>query len=184
MAADEPNLILAGFMGTGKSTVGRIVADVLGRLFVDTDRLIEQDAGLSVSEIFARHGEPAFRALEREACLRVARVASHVAAIGGGALLDPSSKNALEATGVVVLLTCHPDVLIERLRGSAGRGERPLLASDFEANVARLLTEREPVYASVSLRIDTTGREPDETAEQVLAVYEAEVRQMTKAGNA
>src|SRR4051794_10502177 len=119
---DLPNLILAGFMGTGKSTVGPIVARALDMPFLDTDRLIEQQSGLPVSEIFARHGEPAFRVLEHEACHIVAAGASHVVAIGGGALLDPTSRTVLEATGVIVLLTCRSDVLVERLRESALRG--------------------------------------------------------------
>lgn len=180
MTQDRSNLILAGFMGTGKSTIGPIAARTLRRAFVDTDQLIEQQVGQHVSEIFARHGERTFRALEREVCRRVAGSVAQVVAIGGGALLDPGNRTALEATGVVVLLTCRPDVLVERLRESARRGERPLLAGDVEAMIARLLKEREPVYSSIRLKVDTTGIELNEIAEKVVALYTATLRHTTE----
>lgn len=184
MQARRPNLILAGFMGTGKSTVGPILARIMDRTFMDTDSLIEQEAGLPVSEIFASRGEAAFRALEAAACRLVGESAGLVVAVGGGALLDARNRAALEATGVLVLLSCQAPALVQRLRESAERGERPLLAGDIGETVGRLLKEREPVYSSVRLRVDTTGRTPEQVAEAVLALYREAALVESKVGAA
>jgi shikimate kinase len=167
----EPNLVLAGFMGTGKTTVGRLVAARLGRPFVDTDDLVEAQTGMNISEIFARHGEAAFRAWEREACREVAERRGQVVAVGGGALLDPANRSALERTGVLVLLRCERHALADRLKESARGGHRPILAGDLEGTIDRLLELREPVYSAVRLQVDTTCLTPQQVAEQVLAIY-------------
>lgn len=178
----QPNLILVGFMGTGKSTVGPIVAQMMGRPFVDTDMLIEQEAGLSVSEIFALRGEAAFRVLESAACCKVANRDGLVVAIGGGALLDPRNLEILQGTGVLVLLSCETGVLVQRLTASAARGERPLLAGDVGERVTRLLNEREHIYAPIMLRIDTTSRTPLQVAETVLTLYQDATRAEIEVG--
>lgn len=167
----QPNLVLGGFMGTGKSTVGALIAQRLARGFYDTDTIVEREAGMSIREIFATAGEPAFRSLEREACKHAARQNSSVVSVGGGALLDPDSRSALEQSGIVVLLTCERDVLIERLRESAQRGERPLLGEDFAARIGELLKTRAPVYASFSLQVDTTHLTPEEASNRVVDLY-------------
>jgi shikimate kinase len=171
----NPNIVLAGFMGTGKTTVGRLLARRLGRPFVDTDALIEEGAGMTVAAIFAGEGEAAFRRLESEVCRRVASSGGQVVALGGGALLDGGNRATLESAGVLVLLTCRPDTLVERLTESARRGERPLLRDDVEDTIGRLLEAREPVYSTVRLRVDTTERTPEEVAEEVLNLYRHEI---------
>src|SRR4051812_19177469 len=123
-----PNLVLTGFMGTGKSTVGPLLAKQLGWLFIDTDALVEREAGMPVSEIFATHGEPAFRAMERRTCRDAATSHQAVISVGGGAVLDQENRRVLEQSGLIVLLTCEKDMLVRRLQQSARRGERPLLA--------------------------------------------------------
>jgi shikimate kinase len=158
-------------MGTGKSTVGRLVAARLQRTFVDTDDLAKRRAGLSIREMFTIHGEPYFRDVERQVCLEVAKERGLVVATGGGALLDPASREALEAGGIVVLLTCERNALLSRLEESARLGTRPLLGDDFPTQVERMFAAREPVYSSFSLQVDTTGLEPSEVAERVLALY-------------
>lgn len=165
------NLVLAGFMGTGKSTVGRLAAARLGRPFVDTDDLIVEQAGMPVKDIFARYGEPHFRELERQVCLKVAEQQGLVVATGGGALLNAGSRRALEATGVVVLLHCDTTTLLARLESSARRGERPLLEGDYEARIIQLLRERNPIYSSLPLSVDTTSLRPRTVAGKVLALY-------------
>ncbi len=172
-----PNLVLAGFMGTGKTTIGALLAGRLGRPFIDTDGLVEQEAGMTISDIFATQGEPAFRALERQACKKAASYAGLVIGTGGGALLDSENRHALEQSGIIVLLTCGCDALVNRLRESAVRGERPLLGSDRPARVAELLNAREPVYSSIPLRVDTTRLAPAEVANEVLALYTQAVRE-------
>lgn len=166
-----PNLVLEGFMGTGKSTVGAILSRRLQWDFVDTDEMAEHDAGMGIKEIFAQQGEAGFRALERAACLRAANLLFTVVATGGGALLDPESRSALESTGVVVLLTCDIDVLLVRLRESAQRGERPMIADNFEARVRHLLHIRGELYDSILLKVDTTHLTPEEAANQVIELY-------------
>lgn len=169
--SNSPNLVLTGFMGTGKTTAGRLLAGRLSRDFVDTDALIEREAKMTVREIFTRLGEPAFREMEREACRRVSQQPGQVIAIGGGALLDARNREVLEQTGVIVLLTCETRELAGRLRESAQRGERPLLAGDIDETIRKLLVERESVYSAVSLRVDTTHITPEQVADAVLSLY-------------
>lgn len=172
---NRPNLVLCGFMGAGKSTVGRIAAERLGMRFVDSDACIEAEAGMSVSEIFRVLGEAAFREMEHEICVRLAGQRGQVVATGGGALVNEDSRAALEKTGVLVLLSCDEDVLVRRLRESARLGERPLLRDDLEETVRRILEEREGVYGRVANKVDTTGLTPEEAAEEVVRVYAREV---------
>jgi shikimate kinase len=176
MSRRTPNLVLAGFMGTGKSTVGPLLARRLGWPFVDTDALVEQTAGMTVREIFATHGEPAFRALERQALHDAANMERVVMSVGGGALLDPRNRATLQATGVTVLLNCRRDALVRRLEESMLRGERPLLGDDLPGSIETLLKVREPIYALVRLRVDTTHLAPDEVAERVLALYQQAIQ--------
>jgi shikimate kinase len=151
--------------------VGKLVAAHLDRHFVDTDDLIVERAGMPIQEIFSRHGESYFRDVERQVCLKVAATRGAVIATGGGALLDLASREAFEAGGVVVLLTCGREALLARLEDSARRGARPLLSHDFAARVDHLLAVREPVYSSFTLQVDTTKLDPAEVAERVLTLY-------------
>jgi shikimate kinase len=166
-----PNLVLGGFMGTGKSTVGKLLAARLQRPFVDTDDLIKRRAGMSIAQMFELHGEPYFRGVERQVCLDVASERGQVVATGGGALLDAASREAFETGGVIVLLTCERNALLARLEESARLGTRPLIGDDFAAQVDRLLAAREQVYSSFPLHVDTTNLGPNEVAEHVLALY-------------
>ncbi|MBF6614117.1 MAG: shikimate kinase [Chloroflexi bacterium] len=166
-----PNLALAGFMGTGKSTVGALLARRMNWRFVDTDALVERQAGISISEIFATQGEAAFRLLERRACLYAARQSCVVISTGGGALLDMESRVALEGSAVIVLLSCESDLLAARLQGSALRGERPMLAERFTQRIDELLKAREPLYSSIPLQVDTTRLAPEGVADLVLNLY-------------
>jgi shikimate kinase len=151
--------------------VGKLLAARLQRPFVDTDALIIQKAGMPISKIFAQYGEPHFRDIERQVCLEVAATRDAVVATGGGALMDPTTREAFQAEGVVVLLTCERNALLDRLEESARRGTRPLLGDDFAAQVDGLLEARGPVYGSLPLQVDTTHLDPAEVAERVLALY-------------
>ncbi|MEP6774230.1 MAG: shikimate kinase [Chloroflexota bacterium] len=164
------NLVLVGFMGTGKSTVGALVAERLGWAFADTDAVVEAAAGMPVREIFSQHGEVAFRILEARAC-QAASVGTHkVISVGGGAVVNPENRRVLEANGVLVLLTCERDRLVDRLEESARRGERPLLSGDVEARIDALTASRAEVYSSIALKVDTTHLTPEEVAERVVEV--------------
>jgi shikimate kinase len=157
-------IVLMGFMGTGKSEVGRRLAKRLGRAFTDTDELVEQRAGRTIREIFETDGEPAFRALERAAVADAVRRGG-VVAVGGGAVLDPLNLAALRAAGILVHLTAPPDVIRARV-GDAGT--RPLLAGRSDTTVERLLAERRAAYAAAAdFTVDTAGRTADEVVEEI-----------------
>ncbi len=164
-----PNLVLTGFMGTGKSHVGRLAADRLARSFHDSDTEIIRRAGKSIPSIFAEDGEPEFRRLERAVVAELAARAGRVIAVGGGAILDPDNVAALSATGVLICLTASADTLWDRLRHDANR---PLLAApDPRRRLEELLAERKPAYDAVPLHVATDGRAPEDVTDQVLSLY-------------
>jgi shikimate kinase len=174
-AAAGTRVILAGFMGTGKTEVGRRLAQSLGWSFVDTDVLVESAAGRPIAAIFADEGEAAFRARERDAVERACAMTAAVVAVGGGALLDP--ENRRRAAGPVVCLRASPEELMRRL-GPAR--DRPLLNGDGTASreqrrvrIEALLAERAPVYALATHAVDTDGLSPDEVAMRVRAILSA-----------
>ncbi|MBP1690033.1 MAG: Shikimate kinase [Deltaproteobacteria bacterium] len=158
-------IVLMGFMGTGKSEVGRRLAQRLGRSFVDTDQLIEEHTGKRIPAIFAEDGEPAFRAFEREAVAEAAGRGRAVVAIGGGAVLDPENVRCLRAAGVLVYLTARPEIILGRVGAASNR---PLLRDDPRAAVTRLLAERGPVYAAAAdITVDTSERTADEVVAEI-----------------
>jgi shikimate kinase len=171
-----PNLVLVGFMGTGKSTVGQLAAQRLQWTHIDTDEMIEQETGLTIPQIFAGEGEETFRALERDICKRVSTLRYVVISTGGGMIVDPDNREALEECGVVILLKCDRDVLLRRMSDMIQRKSRPLVESDLELRVDSLLAERGAVYASVPLQVDTTYLTPGEVLEQVMNLYAGAAR--------
>jgi len=169
------NLVITGFMGTGKTTLGRRVAQQLGRPFVDMDAEIEAQAGKSVARIFSEDGEGAFREREAALCKVLAAQEGLVVATGGGALVNPESRAALSQSGTVVCLTCDADEIVERVR-AAGGPERPLLAGDDPgAAVARLLDARSEAYGAIPWQVATTGRSVEAVAQVVVALARATV---------
>lgn len=144
------NLYLYGAPGSGKSTYGRHLAAEKAMPFVDLDAAIEKRAGRTIPEIFAREGEAAFRAQEKEELKRVAATPGQVVALGGGALLDAESRQVAERTGRVIFLECDEDELLRRVEASQAR---PLLAGDAAARMQRLLAARREHYLSFAERI-------------------------------
>jgi shikimate kinase/3-dehydroquinate synthase len=172
---DSNNLILSGFMGTGKSVVGRLVAERLGRPFLDMDAEIERRAGKSIPAIFAEDGEDTFRAMEQALCGEVSRLAGYVIATGGGALVDPDNRDRLAQSGPIVCLTAAVDELLRRLSGTS---DRPLLqGTDARGAAERLLHVRREAYAAVPWQIDTTSLSPEKVVDQVVPL--AQVRTLT-----
>jgi shikimate kinase len=163
---------LVGMMGAGKSAVGECLAKRLGRPFIDTDAEIERRAGLSIAEIFATRGEPAFRTLERDAIDRVVQAADAVVALGGGAIAQPDAARRLSARGTIVYLRAKPATLAKRIGAAAGR---PLLAGLDAAGrrrrITQLLAERVAHYETARIAIDTDGLDP----ERVAALVEREL---------
>jgi shikimate kinase len=157
-----------GYRGTGKSTVGRLVAERLGWPFIDADRELEAMAGRSIAEIFAEEGEGRFRDLEASILSEVSKRPGVVLATGGGVVLREPNRKALKDFGRVIWLTAAPEVLANRLRDD--RGERPALtAAGTLAEIATVLETRVPLYREVAHAVVATdGRSAEEVAEAVL----------------
>ncbi len=167
------NLVITGFMGTGKTAVGRQVARQLGCPFVDMDAEIEARAGKSIARIFAEDGEAAFRQMEAALCRELAAQEGLVIATGGGALIDAGNQTAMLESGMVVCLTCTAEEILRRVHGG-GDGERPLLAvADPQAEIARLLAARASAYGAIPWQIETTGRSMAEATQAILALVSA-----------
>jgi shikimate kinase / 3-dehydroquinate synthase len=165
----EPNLILTGFMGTGKTTVGQLIAQRLGREFIDTDRWIEERAEKSVAAIFAEDGEDRFRAWETEACEALSEPRGLIIATGGWTLGPQANRAAMQRGGRVMCLWAESEVILERL---SDKSDRPLLAGDDRAVKLRdLLKQREDVYRSFAWQIDTSQMDVAEVILHVMALY-------------
>ena len=171
------NLILVGFSLTGKSEVGRMAAERLGLPFVETDDAIAALAGKPVPRIFAKDGEPAFRALERQVVAQACRKHPQVIATGGGAVLDPDNRAAMLKSGVVICLGAKPDTIHRRLqrqlRSSRARAVRPLLeGGDPLKRIQALKVEREPYYALADWTIQTDHLSLEQVVDEVLRAYD------------
>jgi shikimate kinase len=169
------NVVLFGFMGVGKTTVGRLLAPRLGYQFVDSDTEAEKALGMRISEAFTRLGEPAFREAERDVIRRLSRRDEQVIAIGGGAVLDARNVDALRATGRMILLTASIEEIGLRTRGDT---TRPLLTGvDKLARIRSLLDERRDRYlAAADMVIDTNGVPAIRVAEAIQGRLEAVAR--------
>jgi shikimate kinase len=162
LPSGRTRIVLVGFMGAGKTTVGRHLASLLGWDFVDLDDDVVARAGQSVAEIFRERGEASFRAAEREAAVRLGGRRFVVIATGGGAFQAPETRAALSADALTVWLRCDLTALLERI---ANDGSRPLAGS--RATITALLSEREPIYRLADLVVDTTSAAPPDTAREI-----------------
>lgn len=170
MAVTSKNIVLVGFMGTGKTTVGQTLADQLARSFIDLDEAIVAAAGKSIPEIFSDEGEEAFRAQERVVVLSAAAKTGQVISCGGGIVKDSANIAALAATGDLVCLTATAETILERVGAET---HRPLLAGgDRLTRIQELLAERAPFYARIDRQVATDGRVPEQIAEDVIAAIE------------
>jgi shikimate kinase len=182
--AMTPKLIITGFMATGKSAVGSVVARRLGWEFADVDTLIVARAGKPIVQIFADHGEAHFRRLEREVvdfltCDRRLCPLCHgphpeVISTGGGVLVDESNCAALKRVGVIVCLTARPDVIAARVERS--KTKRPKLTEGGKPTLERvkeLMRERADAYARADVQVDSSGVSVEQLADQVIAAFGA-----------
>lgn len=162
-------LVLVGMMGAGKTSVGRRLARLLAAPFRDSDAEIEKAAGMSVAEVFARYGEPHFRQGERRVIERLLRIRPPaVIATGGGAFIEPATREAIRAASLTVWLRADLDLLWERVRGRPGR---PLLdRPDPQAALAEIDARRRPLYAGADLTVDSlAGVSHEGMARRILA---------------
>ena len=164
----KTSIALMGFMGTGKTVVGKALAEKLGRDFVEMDTLIEQKAGKPIPEIFQQDGEIAFRELEIEVTREVAGNKKQVIACGGGIVLNKINIDRLKKDSVIVYLTASPKVILKRV--SDDRGERPVLkASNKAEKIQELLRFRKPFYErAADIKINTSNLDVNSVAEQII----------------
>lgn len=170
VSAGRPVAVLIGPPGAGKTTIGRALAEALGVGFHDTDTAIEVDQGCSISDIFVLDGEPAFRALERAEVARAVGAESGVVALGGGAPIDPATREVLADHTVVFL-----DVGIADAAKRVGfDGSRPLLAINPRATWTKMMNERRPTYEGLAtVRVDTAGRAVADVVAEIVGHLEA-----------
>ena len=167
----KKNIVLVGFMGSGKTSVGKRLSMALKREFIDMDDFIEKREGMTINEIFAQKGEPYFRSLEKELCVRFAAGGGKVIATGGGVIKDSENVKNLKKSGIIFYLKSTPEKIAENLKND---DTRPLLAvEDKTAKIAELMSERERFYnACKDIEIDVSQKEIDETVAEVLEYME------------
>ncbi len=153
------NIILTGFMGVGKTSVGTRLAQDLGFSFVDTDSLIEADQRVTITEIFRKFGEPYFRDIETKVIRKVTACEKQVVSTGGGAVIRDENRDAFKQAGYVVCLTARPEVIFERIKHET---HRPLLQTPEPlAKIKELLDQRQQFYAQADFVIDTSDKSVD-----------------------
>ncbi len=156
----KDNVILTGFMGTGKTSLGKLLATKLGRPFVDIDKKIEMEQKLSIPNIFERYGEKHFRELERAAVKELSERRGLIIATGGGTIKDEENLRLLKDSGVMICLTTEPEEIFAR---TARRGERPVLdggGNERLETIKKLLAERKKFYDRADYQVDTTNWSP------------------------
>ncbi len=161
------NIYLVGFMGSGKSTVGRILAEKLNLNFVDVDQLIEEEKKMKISDIFKKKGEKYFRELERKRIKDLSKKENLVISTGGGLGANRENIELMKKTGLVVWLDVSLDEIIKRCKGDKNR---PLLNQPYES-LKRLYDSRKPVYKMAHIHIKTDNKNPEEIAEEIIDVY-------------
>ena len=163
----ESHLILTGFMGSGKSSVGKVVAELLGKRFIDLDAEIIVKAGCSINDIFACDGEEAFREMESAKIEQILSVEEGVVlATGGGAVVAAQNRVLMHSRGIIINLKVTPEQVMSRLKGCS---DRPLLTGDDVASRAiTLMKLREQFYAEADIRIDTDGKSVEDVAAEIL----------------
>jgi shikimate kinase len=165
-ALGSRSVVLIGMMGAGKSSVGRRLAARLGVSFIDADSEIEKAAGMTIAEIFAAHGEPYFRSGEARVIARLLEGGPQVLATGGGAYMNPLTREAVRAHGISVWLRATLDVLTRRIKR---RGDRPLLKNvDQTETLRRLIEERYPIYAEADLTVESRDVPHDTIVDEIV----------------
>lgn len=160
------NIVLTGFMGTGKSEVSRELARILGWNSIDIDTEIEKSQKITITEIFKQFGEPRFREIETETIKKFSNSKDVIISTGGGAVLKQENMDALQENGVIVCLTAKPEIILQR---TSNNNDRPLLQVDNPlGKIKKLLEFRMPYYEKADIMIDTEGKTPLEVAEEII----------------
>lgn len=161
------NIVLCGFMGSGKTVTGKSLAQKLGMEFIDLDQYIENEQNMTVSDIFAKFGEPHFRKLESEAAAFLGKSQNKVIACGGGTVVNPDNARALKVNGEIFYLQVNAETVKNRLKNDT---TRPLLAKDKENAVNSLLSARAPIYEAAADHIIDSNGSIEFAVEQILNI--------------
>jgi len=167
------NIILVGYRGTGKSTLGKRLADTLNMNFIDMDRILIQEAGCSISRIVEELGWPYFRELEKKLLLKLARATGQVIATGGGVVLDVENRTLLSKMGIVIWLKADPDAIVARLhQDKEGFAQRPSFSDrNLWEETTAVLKERTPLYKGVSeVEVDTSNLDVAECVDEIVRI--------------
>jgi shikimate kinase len=163
----DRSIVLIGMMGVGKSSIGRRLGARLGIPFIDADAEIERAAGMSIADIFARHGEAAFRSGEARVIARLLNGAPQVLATGGGAVMDPATRALIQQRGVSIWLSAEFELLLRRI--SKRKADRPMLqTADPAATLRELLAAREPIYAQADLTVQSRDVPHDAVVAEII----------------
>lgn len=162
------NIVLVGFMGSGKTAVGRRIAQRLGYAFLDTDQWIEQQLGCTIADLFAQKGEAYFRELETRLAGGFCKLDNHVISTGGGMLTSPGNPERLRAAGLTVFLNADPEEILQRLERDTRRPK--LKEGELRETVERLLGERMPLYTASQVCVNTKGKSVNRVAGEVIAL--------------
>ncbi|MCU0581387.1 MAG: shikimate kinase [Syntrophales bacterium] len=173
------NILLVGYRGTGKSTLGKRLADVLEMNFIDMDRIMIKDAGCCISRIVEEHGWPHFRELEKILLLRLAQAKGQVIATGGGVVLDAENRTLLSKMGIVIWLKADPNTILKRLhQDKEGSAQRPPLSDkNLWEETTAALQERTPLYKDVSeVELDTSNLNIAECVDEIVRIVHTKKR--------
>ncbi|MBU4228487.1 shikimate kinase [bacterium] len=166
------NIIITGFMGTGKSVVAQQLACKLKMEFIDMDRIIEERQGTSIADIFARYGEKYFRAQENKLVKELSQKENRVIATGGGTLLSSDNARILDQRGQIICLYADSQTIYNRVKR---KNDRPLLKGENVLNeIDHLLEERKKIYANIKWKIDTTNLNIQEVTDKIIALLKSE----------
>jgi shikimate kinase len=162
------NIVLTGFMGTGKSTIGRVLSRRLDMKLVDVDEEIEAAEHMKISSIFSIHGEKHFRDIETAMIKKLAQEKNIIISTGGGAVLRDENMNVLRENGIIFCLTADPDIILER---TSRNKNRPLLeVENPKAKICELLAFRRPFYEKAGIMIETGGKTPMQIADEIMEI--------------
>ncbi len=163
------NIVLIGFMGTGKSTIGIKLAERLKMQFIDMDREIEKLTGMSIPMLFKKHGEIRFRSEEQLMSQKLGRRNNLVIATGGGVVLNKENVESLKRSGILICLDADPRVILARVNRK--KGTRPLLKKNLAIDdIEKMLNDREEYYSLADYRVDTSAKEMDKIVQEIIQI--------------
>ena len=168
----KTNIIITGFMGTGKTEVGREVARIMGRKFYDTDEVINLDTGLSIDDIFKNRGEAYFRKLERDLLRELNLKRNIVISTGGGTFVGNADIENADLSAIIFCLTAAPEIIMKRILNNR---ERPLLSRPSPTKIERLLIQRKIFYDAIRHQVDTSEHSIADVAREIVSLYMNEI---------